>query len=429
MSYSILMHKNTRTALVLCLLALINFVLFYAIGVLLARVLGVSGYKAYSVAIATVTLLASFSTLGLEKYAQRALSAYAEVGDWSHDRGFRLFGRYVVLATALVTLSSYGLFLLGRWIVVQQAPSWTTLTGVLFLPAVVLALFVLELLTVSGQVVQGTFVYRVVLPLCVVLALASIKLSSYELTATNSVAIYGLAWVVCFLVLLWLARRSAHPEIRSAKPSIEPRTWLRKSLPFLIHSVMMTQFASLGIVGLELLGSEEQEVAVLAAAMQTGGFVILLATATNRLYGPLVSRLIEHRDYPGMLALIKERHSWVIPATLVYIVAIVVFGSRFLRLFGPEFEAGYPALCIIAVGSSISVWFSMAPNYLKFVDRNRQVLGITAAAGLLNVVLLVVFGPRWGATGAALAYSISLIVMASVFFALGLRTARQLTRD
>ena len=65
----------------------------------------------------------------------------------------------------------------------------------------------------------------------------------------------------------------------------------------------------------------------------------------------------------------------------------------------------------------------MAPNYLKFVGKNRQVLGITTAAGLLNVTLLVVFGPRWGATGAAVAHSISLTVMASVFFALGLRTA------
>mgnify|MGYP000641595932 CR=1 FL=1 len=39
-----------------------------------------------------------------------------------------------------------------------------------------------------------------------------------------------------------------------AQPAREPRRWLLGSVPFLIHSVMMTQFASLGIVGLELLG-------------------------------------------------------------------------------------------------------------------------------------------------------------------------------
>ena len=69
------MRENTRKALQLCLLALVNYLLFYGTGVLLARALGVGGFKAYSVAVAAVTLLASITTLGLEKYAQRVPSA------------------------------------------------------------------------------------------------------------------------------------------------------------------------------------------------------------------------------------------------------------------------------------------------------------------------------------------------------------------
>jgi O-antigen/teichoic acid export membrane protein len=256
-----------------------------------------------------------------------------------------------------------------------------------------------------------------------------IWLSPASLTVTLAVLSYGGAWVVSLLMLRRLAWRVMGDELLLAQPAREPRKWLLGSVPFLIHSVMMTQFASLGIVGLELLGSREQEVALLAAAMQTGGFIILLATATNRLYGPLVSRLIDRRDYSGILATIKERHAWIVPATLVYLTVMVIFGRQILRLFGAEFEAGYPALCLIAAGASISVWFAMAPNYLKFVGRNGQVLGITAAAGLLNVALLVALGPRWGATGAAAAYAISLAVMAVVFFLLGIRSARTVTRQ
>jgi hypothetical protein len=59
------MRDNTRKALQLCLLALVNYLIFYGIGVWLARALGVSGIKAYSVAVAAVTPLASFTTLGL----------------------------------------------------------------------------------------------------------------------------------------------------------------------------------------------------------------------------------------------------------------------------------------------------------------------------------------------------------------------------
>lgn len=422
------MRDNTRKALQLCLLALVNYLLFYSIGVLLARVLGVAGFKAYSVAVATVTLLASFATLGLEKYAQRILPAYSEVGDWVHARGFMKFGRNVVVSVALIAVAIYLLVFVKEWIVTHAVPPLATLLGLLFLPAIVLTLFMLEVLASTGEVVRGTLIYRVVLPVCIVLCLTLAWISPFDLSADWAVLSWGAAWVVSLLILWRLARRAVSEELLSAEPSVEPRSWLQGAVPFLIHSVMMSQFASLGIVGLELLGSAEQEAARLAAAMQTGGFIILLATATNRLYGPMTSRLIERRDYPGLLSTIRERHAWIVPATLVYLAVMVVFGRRILQLFGTEFEAGYPALCFIAAGASISVCFAMAPNYLKFVGRNRQVLGITAVAGLLNVALLLVLGPRWGATGAAAAYGISLAVMAIVFFVLGLRTARTVMR-
>lgn len=423
------MRENLRKPLQLCLLALINYILFYGIGVFLARELGISGFTSYSVAIAALTLLASLTTLGLEKYAQRALTAYCDRGEWDHARGFTLFGRNTVFLAASLAMLVYALVIAANWFAAGTPPSWTTLLALVFLPIMVLGLFMLEVLASTGEVVRSTLVYRVLLPICFVLPLVLIWVSPLPVTANMAVLSYGAAWVVSFLVMRRLVFRSLPEEVMSAGEAREPRVWLGKSVPFLIHSVMMTQFATLGIVGLELLGSEEQNVAVLAAAMQTGAFIVMLATATNRLYGPMVSRLIERRDYPGILSATRERHSWIIPATLIYFVMMVLFGRRILHLFGAEFEAGYPALCFIAGGASVSVWFAMAPNYLKFVGKNRLVLGITAAAGALNVALLMLLGPRWGATGAGAAYGISLATMAVTFFVLGLRTARQLMHD
>jgi O-antigen/teichoic acid export membrane protein len=420
------MTENTRKALQLCLLTVVNYGLFFGIGVFLARVLSLEGFKDYNVALATLALLASLATLGLEKYAQRALTAYCESGQWSLARGFAFFGRNTVLLAAILALALYVLVAMAKWLVAETAPDWPTLLALLFLPVMVLALFMLEVLASTGEVVRSTVVYRVLLPVCIVLPLILIWISPLEMTAPMAVLSYGTAWVVSFLLLRRLALRSLPAEVMNAEETREPRTWLLRSAPFLVHSVMMTQFASLGIVGLEILGGDDHSVAILAAAMQTGSFIVLLATSTNRLYGPMASSLIERRDYDGMMATIRERHSWIIPATLIYFAAMVLFGRRILGLYGPDFAAGYPALCFIAGGASISVWFAMAPNYLKFVGRNRLVLGITAAAALLNLGLLVVLGPRFGATGAGAAYGISLAIMAVVFLVLGLRTAKSL---
>ena len=46
------MREAVRKALQLCLIAFVNYLLSYGLGVYLARVLGVSGYKTCSVAIA-----------------------------------------------------------------------------------------------------------------------------------------------------------------------------------------------------------------------------------------------------------------------------------------------------------------------------------------------------------------------------------------
>lgn len=417
---------NTRKALQLCVLSLINYGLFFGIGVFLARVLGIEGFKHYNVAVATLALLSSLATLGLEKYAQRALTAYCEAGEWSLARGFAFFGRNTVFLAATLAALIYVMVVTTRWLVAGTSPAWTTLLALLFLPVMVLASFMLEVLASTGEVVRSTFVYRLVLPLCFLLPLALIWISPLEVTAGMAVLSYGAAWVASFLLLRRLALRSLPEEVMSADEAREPRVWLKRSAPFLVHSVMMTQFASLGIVGLELLGGDAESVAILAAAMQTGSFIVLLATSTNRLYGPIASSLIERRDYDGMMATIRERHTWIIPATLIYCAAMVLFGRRILGLYGPEFAAGYPALCFIAGGASISVWYAMAPNYLKFVGRNRLVLSITAAAALLNVGLLAVLGPRYGATGAGAAYGISLATMAVIFYILGLRTAKRL---
>lgn len=420
------MRETVRKALQLCLLALVSYVLFYGIGVYLARALGVSGYKSYSVAIATLTLLASITTLGLEKYAVRALPAYYEGQDWSRARGFTIFGRNLILWSSLVVVLAFAAVGVIRALLTDSAPGWATLLAIAFLPVVVAATFLLEVLSASGQVVRATVIYRLVFPLCLLAVLLAVRVSPAQLTPTWAIAAFGAAWCVSFILFRSMAHAALPEPVHSADGLTEPALWLKKAAPFLVHSVMMTQFASLGVVGLEILGSPERQIAVLAAAMQTGSFVVLLATATNRLYGPIASLLIERRDYPGLIAMIRDRHSWIIPASLVFMGGVVVFGRRVLGLFGPEFSAGFPALCWIAGGATVSVWFAMAPSYLKFVGKNSLVLGVTAAAGVLNVALLAWLGPRHGATGAGAAYAISLAAMAVTLLFLGLREAGKL---
>jgi O-antigen/teichoic acid export membrane protein len=390
--------------------------------VFLARVLGVDGFANYNVAVATVILLASLTSLGLEKYAVRSLSAYYEQRNWNHARGFTIFSRNMILLAAGIVAVAYVAISLA-WAGVSEAEvSGPNLFAVSFLPVIVLVLLLVELVTANGAVVRATVVYRILLPATAFALSGAVWLWRGELSPIWAVACYSASWVVAMIALFVLARRTFPAEVWAAEASRTPRVWLQQAIAFLIHSVMMTQFASLGIVVLELVDDTETSVALYSAAMQSGGFIVLLATATNRFYGPIASVMIERHDYSGMRKAIRERHTWIIPATLVYLLAIILLGKKILGLYGPDFTAAYPALCMIAAGASVSVWFAMAPNYLKFIGRGNLVLGVTAVAGVLNILLLLLWARPYGATGAGAAYGISLASMAIVFFGLGLRS-------
>jgi O-antigen/teichoic acid export membrane protein len=406
-------------------LALVNWGLFYGLTVFLARSLDTRGFHDYSVAVATVMLLTSIASLGLEKYALRILPAAFEKGQWGIARGFVRFSIRSLLLTSMIA----GLLYAGIRVLAHRgtlAELWPVLVGVAVVPAVALAQMFIEVLASSGEVVRATLFYRLLFPVAVLVLIIGIGSRTSGLTATGAVLGYAGAWLITLAVLWGQARNRIPAQVWSAEAQTEPRSWLFASAPFLVHSVMMTQFASLGIIGLEFVGRGEKSVAILAACMQTGSFVVLLATATNRYYSPLGSVLIEREDFAGIQRLILERWRWLVPVTLAYFMGIVLFGRQILGLFGPGFSDGYPALVWISGGASVSVILAMAPTYLKFVRRNHTVLGITAVAAAVNFGLILLLGPEYGATGAAVAYAISLGGMAVVFAIVGIHGVRKL---
>ena len=73
----------------------------------------------------------------------------------------------------------------------------------------------------------------------------------------------------------------------------------------------------------------------------------------------------------------------------------------------------------------MSTIFSAAPSYLQFVGRNGLVLGSTALAVAVSVVLCFALGRRWGSLGAALAYSLPLALLFVTLRVLGFRHLRR----
>jgi len=403
-----LAKSNYSRPLSLAALAIGNYLLLYVANIALARQLSAADFDDYSVALSLVTVLSTFATLGLEKYALRCIPVYRERGDWGHARGFWRFslGATVGLSVGLVLLlaSSLEVILYSR-----HADSHAAmLVLVAFLPAVTAVLFLVEVATAAGAQIQAVVIYRFLLPASFFVLISLGNLFELGTTAIGVGICYGLAWLIALMAIHYLVKHSMPEDFWHAQPHFLRRKWLRRAAPFLINSSMLSLMASSGVIILELLFTSESVVGTFAIAAQTGTFIVLLANTTNRFYLPLMSLYLERRDKASMRRLLAHRIGVMSGLSLLFLSVVVLLGEDILAWFGPKFRDGYPALCVLAVGASVNAMFSDSPYYLQFMKRERQVFYTSAVALVMNLGLTTTLGYYLGAVGAAYGYAISM---------------------
>jgi O-antigen/teichoic acid export membrane protein len=391
----------------------------YVFYIVLARRTGVSVFEDYVVAVGAVTVLASFTTLGLEKYAVRILPVLYERGDWAGARGYLGFA----LRRTLWTSVAAGVALALGWTWRDPwSASWAAIAAAaLVLPVVSLAQLGVEVLTAGGRELRGTLLHRVGAPgVALALVLLSFQLP-VAFSGAAAVVCLGLGWAFALAGMALVVRRTAPAGVWVSSPRAEP-AWQREALPFLAYSLALNAIAQAGVLGLEFLRASEADLGAYAAAAQTANLLVVLATATNRFYTPRLSLLLERGDFASIDAVRRQRMRWVIPVIAVFLVVVLGFGREILGLFRPEFvDEGVPVLRILVCSTAFSVLFSIAPTYLTYARRNRLLLGTTAGAAGVQVLLLFALVPSLGATGAAIAYATAMVGMYAVFAIFGIR--------
>jgi O-antigen/teichoic acid export membrane protein len=388
------LHPNNFRSLLMFVFALANYALMYAANILLARSLTVDDFDDYSVALSIVTMLSTLATLGLEKYALRAVALFRDRQDWPKFRGFWLFSLRTIsgFSLLLVALLTIGLEAI---LAIHQADYHIAIVIFAgFLPIIAITLFLVEVIAAHGAHLLSMAIYRLFLPLVYVLLVIGFSYSSLELSAQTAVLCFGFAWVLTLMVIWFVTKMLMPVKIKQAIALRQRKKWLSRSLPLVFSSLMMTVMTSSGVVILELLFPSGIEVGTYAIAAQTGGFISLIGTSTNRYYLPAMVVMIEHRDNQSIQRLMSQR-IWVIGGLILMILTILLFsGQKILSLFGTHFSAGYNTVVIIAAGASICALYIDISYYLQFIWFHSAVLSLTMLATLSMVALVFFTGRR-----------------------------------
>lgn len=404
-------HPDNYRTLTLFLFTISNYALMYLANIILARTLSISGYDDYSVAVSIVTMLSTISTLGLEKYALRAVALFSERQDFKKFHGFWLFSIKTILSFSVFVVALLCI-VLETILAFQHADYHIAIVlYAVFLPVITLTLFQVEFISAQGRHLLGVSIYRVFLPLVYLIFILAGSHVDLQLTASTSVLSLGAAWTITLVLISFSTKLITPHEIKKAEPLIFREKWLKRSLPLVFNSLMLTVITSSGVVILELIFPSGLEVGIYAVAAQTGGFISLIGTSTNRYYLPMMVVLVERREKQAIQRLIHQRALIIGLLIFMLFVAFVVFGQSLLDLFGHRFNEGYLTLVTIAVGASISALFADMPYYLQYMGFNRTVLCSTLVATFSMLSLSFILGREYGTLGVASAYSLSVFLL------------------
>lgn len=388
----------------------LNAGLGYAIGLLLARLLGAEGYGIYAYAIAWATLLEIPATLGLAPLLTREIAVYQTRGDWQLARGLLRWSHLMV-------------FLAGLGLAAIAAVTATVLTSdpdsprriVFWIAAIALPLMALSRIRSAtmqalDRIVLGQLPELLVRPTFIVLLLGGAYFFLEQgLTAAIAMAIYATATAVAFLWGAILLQRALSAKLQPASPGYRSREWIREALPMLFVGGMYILNNQTDTVMLGAMANAET-VGIYHIANRGAGLITFILVAFNTSLGPTFASLYAQGNREKLQRVITKSCRLILLAAVPIATILMLFGHWFLLLFGREFVAGHGILIVLCLGQLTNAFTGSVAVLLNMTGHQKDTaLGVTISA-LLNIILNATLIPLWAGEGAAIATATSMML-------------------
>ncbi len=376
----------------------------YLVKIYVARVLGAELLGLYALGMTLVSLTQLFGTLGLHGTAARYVAVYSAKGNWNALRGLltRSVGIVVSLNLVLCIVLVFG----GGWIsrnlyhapdLVQYLPLFA---GLSVLGA--LNVFYCQVLAGFKEITKRTVITNFVgSPLVIVLTVVLLALGTGMRGYLSAQIISNVAVVTLLVVVTWKLTPAAARFSFSALPRLDSEV---KSFTAAVFGMNVVDFlgtqADKIILGL-FLNARVLGIYVLASTLSA--FIPIILQSVNQIFAPVIADLHAQERQDVLQKLFQTLTKWIIALTFPLGCVIIVFALPLMRIFGPDFEAGWPVLVIGALGQLVNCGVGSVGYLLLMSGNQRRLVKVQFAMAGVSVLMNVALIPLLGIVGAALA--------------------------
>lgn len=377
--------------------------LTFAVGVLLAQMLGPRGYGFYALAMTTGTLVGLVTEFGLPVLAMRETGAARASGDWGRLRGLLHWADRTVLALSVVLIAAT---VAGYYLFQPEGGSAylaTLIWAVAMVPFVAIAKLRSFVLIALDHVLASQAPTMLLRPLLFLAGCAAWLWWAGTLTAQAAMAVQAIGAALVLGVIALLYRRSKPAELRDARPEFAVKYWLAACLPMgMTEGLRLLQ----GQLALLLVGAfaGAAQAGIYRVADSAAAITAMTASVVGTAATAMFSRLWGEQDIAG-LQRVAILSAWGMAlGALVLGLPLALFGHwLFPLVFGAEFAASVPVFLVLWLGAiglgCCGLALALATMTGHHVLGTHSLLVVAA----VNLVLGLVLVPQLGAIGGALA--------------------------
>jgi O-antigen/teichoic acid export membrane protein len=126
--------------------------------------------------------------------------------------------------------------------------------------------------------------------------------------------------------------------------------------------------------------------------------------------GPHLSAVLARGERDRALALYRTATWWLTALSWPFYITAAIFAPLLVQVFGQGFSSGANALSVLAIAMLVSMATGPVTVVLLMGGKSSWNMTNAGAALTVNILLNVILIPRFGITGAAVAWAVSIVV-------------------
>ena len=378
---------------------------------ILARFLGATEFGIYTYTVSWSYLLGVFSTVGLDNLLVREVAVYRSNASWGLLRGILRWANFISLCFSLI-IAILGIAIAFATGMAQDPPLFKAFClGMAALPFIALRNLRRGAMRGLQRITLGLMPEMLIAPVAILLSiLFAFAISSSPLPAPWCVAIYTLVTAATLLISVNLLNKSLPPAVSLVAPEFKGKHWLSSALPFMLIEGIYIINARVDVL---MLGSLQSiaDAGIYVPVNRGAQLINFVLMAISSALAPKIASLYAEGKLFKLQTIVVTTARLALLPTLLITITLIAISSWYLNLFGTEFVQGQTALIILCIGQLIFTITGLGGLLLNMTGHEKYTAITGGGSAVLNTFLNYIFISRWGVVGAAIATSVSLLLM------------------